>query len=663
VTQTGRPADDAAAQRARADRLAAENAALRARLDEAEQERRGRDRHVELLRRRLAEAVRDIGDARERTAEQAHRAEQAEWRAETMRRRRWWRLGEALTAVRRRPLAAASYRRVAGALRGRALPPAPPAAPKRTRRPEIRVADTEPLDAPAAAIPDGPVNRPGVTAAVVASPAVALALRYEWRQLDGFRPGTGDWRDVFAAERPDLLLVESAATGPPAEEMAAWCREHRVPTVYWDTGDGPPDRAALFDHVFAVDRATAARHPNGARLLPFAAQPRLHNPVRVPGQGRYPLLYEGDYDEDDEPLLAPAPRLGAHFRGNGFPHKYRQRIVEPLPYEKSLTARKHYQVLLAADGRQPYEAAAAGIPVVLRREAPGFGPAVADADEGRTVLRALLAAPELRDRQAHLALREVLAAHTYRHRVGALLEAVGLRDPAPLVPPPVSLVLSTNRPGRIDHAIAQAARQTWRPLQLVIVLHGLDEEPAAVEKRAREAGLDDVAVLAADRSLPLGACLNLGLDAAGGAYIGKIDDDELYGPHYVADLVAAFSYADAGVVGKLAHYAYLESAGATVLRWPDREHRHVDHLRGGALLAEADLLRTYRFADLPRGEDTDLFRRLRGDGVRLYAADRYSFVTIRHADPARHTWRPDDRRLLANGRVAFYGFAEEHVLF
>ncbi|MEW2356481.1 glycosyltransferase [Spirillospora sp. NPDC029432] len=624
-------------------------------LAEAERERDERERQIEHLRRALSDMARRLGDTDRERAVQAHRADRAEWQAEKIRRRRWWRLGDAVSALRRRPLSPASYGTLRAALRPRPAPAPPPAAPRLPRHPEVRVADTELLgDVPALDLPDGPVARPGVTAAVVASPPIAAALRYEWRQLD-VPPGRG-WRTLFEAERPDLLFVEPGGRGDlPLEEIAGWCREHGVPTAYWDTGEGTLEEARHFDHVFATGERPYAGAVGGVHELPYAAQPRIHNPMRGPDQGRYPLLYEGDYDAGAEALLGPAPKLGAHFYGTGFPHLYRQRVVPELPYERALTARKRYQVLIAPHPRLAYEAAAAGVPTVRPAE-------VTDAADASRLLRALLAGPEMRDRRAHLALRDVHARHTYRHRVGTVLETVlGARDDTP--PPSVSLVLPTCRAEQIGPAIERAARQVWRPLQLVVVLHAVAVDPTLVEKRARDAGLDDVVVIEADAALPLGACLNLGVEAADGAYIGKMDDDELYGPHYVADLLPAFGYTDAAVVGKLAHYTHLASIDAMVLRHPGQEHRYVNVLRGGALLAEGGLLREYRFAEVGRGEDTDLFRRLRADGVLVYAADRYSFVTIRHADPERHTWRPSDLELLADGRVLHYGLAERHVLF
>ncbi|RAY10888.1 family 2 glycosyl transferase [Actinomadura craniellae] len=619
------------------------------RLAEVEYEKESREQTIERLTERLAERDRRLTGLDRELARQRRKTAEAEWRLESVKGRRWWRLGEALSAARRGPVA------LAGGLRAALRSTAPPAPPAQIEPPPAEPAAPLVEPAPASPLPDGPIARPELTAAVVLAPATAAVLRYEWRQLDGFGPD--DWREKFETDPPDLLFVESVDTDLPLAELVDWCRERGIPTAFWDTG-GPAGAAGLFDRVFATGAAAADRHRGALGAdrvgeLPFAAQPRLHHPIRVPDHGRYPVAFEGD-TAAAEHMLPTAGKFGVHLRDPA---------AEP-PLENLLTARKQYRVTLhAGDPRRAYELAAAGVPLVHAHETPpGLGPVVTDPEDTKAVLRALLFGPELRDRQAHLALREIHAGHTYGHRVTAVLDAFGRPDPAP-ARPAVSMLLPTCRPGQLAQAIEQAARQVWRPLQLVLILHGLDLDPAVVEEKARAAGVDDVVVLALDRSHSLGACLNLGIEAADGDLIGKMDDDELYGPHYVSDLIAAFSYTEADVVGKLAHYAYLESIGATLLRWPDHEHRYVRFLRGGALLARGGLLREYRFADLGQGEDTDLFRRLYEDGVLAYATDRFSFMTIRYSDPSRHTWRPADRQLMANARLFSYGMPEEHILY
>lgn len=659
-------------QRARADRLEADNARLLEQLDEATARAAGRERRLAGLVTRLTETARAADENERRAVWQAHRTDYVGWQLESLRGSRWSRLGAVLVGARTPKGLLALPKGLAGVLRGR-LRTAAPERPEQARAPKIGPADTEVVEIPSPVVPDGPVNRPELTVAVIATPATARSLRYEWRQLDGFGPG--DWRETLTADRPALLLVESAARWADLRELVGWCREQGIPTALWDTG-GDTESASLFDWVFTVDPGSVAAYRevlghDRVRVLGFAAQPRLHNPVRVPGHGRYDLAYQhADGPAELETVIRPALELGVHVHnGTALPAEYGPHLAGSPSPESLTAAAKLYKVVLNADPahvcpRRLYELSAAAVPVLSgpgRAVTEVFGdliPAVATGAEAASLLRTLLRSPELRDRQAHLAMRTVLAGHTYRHRAHTLLSEVGIADPLPV--PAVSVIMPTNRPEQLAHAFAQVAVQTHRPLQFIVILHGLDED--GVRERALAAGIEDVVVIEAGKELSLGACLNLGIEAADGDLIAKMDDDELYGPHYLADLVAAFGFTEAEVTGKLAHYVHLRGMGATILRMPEHEHRYVNAVRGGAFLARGDLLREYRFEDLSQGEDTDLFRRLHGDGVKIYSADRYSFVTIRQADPGWHTWQISDRDLLHQARIEFYGQPGEHVL-
>jgi hypothetical protein len=117
--------------------------------------------------------------------------------------------------------------------------------------------------------------------------------------------------------------------------------------------------------------------------------------------------------------------------------------------------------------------------------------------------------------------------------------------------------------------------------------------------------------------------MNLGIDAAAGAYIAKMDDDNFYGRHYLTDLVHAFDYTDAGIVGK-----WRTTCGcARPVRWccaTAAEHTYERRVQGGSMVIEIDLARRLRFSDLPRAVDTDLLDRAIAAGVRIYSADRFT---------------------------------------
>jgi spore maturation protein CgeB len=568
-------------------------------IQESAADERERTRRYDIAIARFEQVNARMKNLENRLAHQSYRTEYVTWQLKSAKNRRWWRLGEALWSAKRPAGALRLPRTLATALR-----PAP-------RLPEPRPQTTSPdrsghysaINVPEVAVPEGPVARE-VTVAVILDVFSAMAFRYEWRQVT-FAPD--DWREVLERERPAMLFVESAWHGndgrwatmmsaagapkQPVRDLLAWCRAHGIPTVFWNKEDPPNfdrfiETAKLFDRVFTVDADCIPRYVEAlghdrVELLPFGAQPRIHNPVSVLGGRRHEVAFAGTYHARKYPeraaqmatVLGPAREFDLHIFSRisddpdfAFPPEYADHIAGSLPYERMLAAYKTYKVFLNVNSvtesptmcaRRVFELSACGTPVVSghSRALPEvFGDLVrlsSSPEQTTEALAELMKSADLRDRVGHLAMRTVYREHLYGHRADRVLAAAGIHAPRP--ERSISVILATNRPEQLDHAFAQVARQLHRPLQLVLVLHGFPAD--GVAERARAAGLNDVVVLTADASLTLGAVLNLGVDAADGAYLAKMDDDNVYGPHYLSDLAFAFDYTTAALVGKGAHYA------------------------------------------------------------------------------------------------------------
>ncbi|MCO5971262.1 methyltransferase domain-containing protein [Actinoallomurus soli] len=694
------------------DRLIIESQPLMERafiaIQEAMQDEKERMRRYDIAIARYEQVNARMKNLEARLAHQSYRTEYVTWQLKSAKNRKWWRLGEALWSAKRPADALKLPKSVASALK----PPPRLAEPKpdtTTGSPD-QTGHYSAIAIPEVAVPDGPVAR-GLKVAVILDVFSATAFRYEWQQIQF---GPEDWREVLERERPELLFVESAWHGndgrwatmmsaagapkQPVRDLVAWCRAQGIPTVFWNKEDPPNfdrfiETAKLFDRVFTVDADCIPRYVEAlghdrVALLPFGAQPRIHNPVAVPGGRKYEVAFAGTYHSKKYPeraaqmdtILAPAREFDLHIYSRisddpdfQFPPEYADHIVGSLPYEKMLAAYKAYKIFLNVNSvtrsptmcaRRVFELSACGTPVVSghsRALEEVFGDLVrlSTAPEQTTeALVELMKSADLRDRVGHLAMREVFEKHLYGHRADAILSAAGVS--APRRERSISVILPTNRPEQIDHAIEQVARQVHRPLQLVLVTHGFSSDRAAA--KARAAGLENVVVLSADAGLTLGAVLNLGIDAADGAYLAKMDDDNLYGPHYLSDLAYAFDYTTAGLVGKGAHYCEMRTHGVTLLRFPHLEHTEAELIQGGTILADGDVLRRLRFSDLPRAVDSDLLRRAQAEDVGIHSADRFNFVSVR-GDREAHTWKVSDEELMRHGRVAFHGPAEEHVVF
>ncbi|WP_309133836.1 hypothetical protein [Cellulomonas sp.] len=171
-----------------------------------------------------------------------------------------------------------------------------------------------------------------------------------------------------------------------------------------------------------------------------------------------------------------------------------------------------------------------------------------------------------------------------------------------------------------------------------------------------------MAVLHADADVPLGECLNRLVTAADAPVVAKIDDDDVYGPHYLADQVHALGYSGAGVVGKQAHYVHLRGAGVLALRFGEREHRLTDFVMGPTIVARREVALAVPFPAVGRGEDTGFLAGVVDAGTSVYAADRFNFVQVRSGDAAAHTWTVSDAELLAGADVQVVGHGLDHAM-
>lgn len=541
-----------------------------------------------------------------------------------------------------------------------------------------------------------------------------VAFDPEWHQVC---VTPDDWRQELDRGDVDLLLVESAwrgnggtwtgamtgtsAPSQPLRDLVAACREAGVPTVFWNKEDPPNyerfvETARLFDVVHTVDVDCVERYRadlghDRVHVLPFAAQPAVHNPAHGGMRHAYEVAFAGTWfaekHEDRrrqlELLLDAASdhelhiysRLQGEDERYRFPDRFADRVVGTLDYQAMLSAYRSYKVFLNVNSvttsptmcaRRVFELSACGTAVVSTPSegiAATFGDLVGvadDTDSARSLLRALLNNPEERDRRAHRAMRAVLSEHTYAHRVDDVLRSVDL--PVPGRRRQVSAVVPTMRPDMVPRVLGHLGRQTHPDLEVVVMTHGFALDEARVEQLRAESGLTHLSVHQSPREHSLGRVMQHGADLASGDLVAKVDDDNYYAPHYLADLVAAFGYTDAAVVGKLAHYVHLEGSGANLLRFGEWEHRYVERVQGGTMVMDADVVREIRFGDLPRAIDTDFLGRARAAGHGVYSADRYNFLSHRSADTAGHTWTISDTELLAHQSVVqFYGPGEQHV--
>ena len=548
-----------------------------------------------------------------------------------------------------------------------------------------------------------PAVRPG------RGPVIATILdpfsEYCWRYEAQLVPITQrSWRAQIDAARPDLLWVESAWEGSggdwrmlvsryPEQALAelsrlvAYCKARGIPTVFWNKDD-PPNferfiaMAELFEVVFTTDAncIPAYRERCGhdrVYALPFAAQPALHNPMRPLGAPQYEICFAGTWFAEKYPgrsealraLLDPALERGLRIYDRHaaegkekfqFPERYRAAIQGALDYDRMLTAYRVYRVFLSVNSvpdsptmfsRRVLEALACGTPVVSSPSV-GMEAMLGDAvrvarspEDTACALDALLDDEEARQRRAHLGYRLVHREHTCAQRLRTMFETIGRPLPDAEDWPRVTALLCTNRPHFLEGALENYRKQTYPNRELILVLNDNRFQRGAAE--AMVADLPQARVMQLDESLTLGQCLNAAVEQASGAYLAKMDDDDLYGAEYLWDLMLAARFSGADITGKGVYHVYMTGPRLMGLRTVSREHALVARgLAGGTLLARRAVFDTVRFQSVPQGTDTRFLYDCEAEGFRFYSSDRFNYVMVRQSDPNLHTWPASERELL-----------------
>ena len=517
-----------------------------------------------------------------------------------------------------------------------------------------------------------------------------------------------DWREEMARSRPAFLLVESAWRGNngawrglitdnvtlesnPLRDLLQYCRERDISTVFWSKEDPPNfeffiNAAKAFDVVFTSDADCIPRYKemcghNRIYPMPFAAQPRLHNPCRKTAWPHHAVCFAGSWMGDKYPeragslrfLLEPALRLGLHIFDRNlnrpdfgpkyrFPDRYQTAIKGSLNYEEMLTAYRCYDVMLNTNSvtdsptmfsRRVFECLACGTPVVstestgMRKILGNHVRVTRSAEETATHLDALLSDDEARTREGHLAYRHVHAHHTYRHHMDEMLSKVGLKPQGPSRPS-VSVVIPTCRPGNVTHALESFAKQRYQEKELLLVLNNASFDIDAISAQAR--ALPNVHVLQMEGQPTLGDCLNQAVREASGVYIAKMDDDDHYGERYLSDMMLAAVYSNAEILGKGAYFAHVEGPDKMALREVRVDHQHTDSVAGASLTVRREVLERITFQNRNNGEDTAFLTEAVQAGCRIYSTDRFNYVMVRRADPAEHRWKIKDAEFLKNCR-------------
>lgn len=469
------------------------------------------------------------------------------------------------------------------------------------------------------------------------------------------------WREQLEAQSPHLLFIESAWQGkngawegkvvhssPELEGILAWCRERRIPTIFWNKEDPVHFEtfvgfAQRFDHVFTTDidcigRYKAALGHDRVYLLPFACQPLHHNPIEKYQRknafcfaGAYYARYperQKDFDVFIDSLTTLAPveiydrNFGKDHPDYMFPERYKELILGNLPFDQIDVAYKGYAYAINLNSvkqsqtmfaRRAFDLLGCNT-LTVSNYSRGlrlmFGDLVVTTDSGAQLVRRLQTllgeSNESRYRKFRLAgLRKILREHTYADRLSYILGKVAGRASSKRLPG-VVVVARIENDQQLDQVLNSFDKQQYVRRALVLVT-------SDGYVLARELDRPDVSLMPASKAKETDPSL-----AWPGDFVSVFAVEDYYGSHYLNDLALSTLYSGTRAVGKGAYFT--SENGAASLRNDGAQYRSCSTLQARRALIGSELLGGNLAALLGDGGGTEVY-----DATAL-AIDEFNYV-------------------------------------
>ncbi|MHC1680305.1 MAG: glycosyltransferase [Methanomassiliicoccales archaeon] len=473
--------------------------------------------------------------------------------------------------------------------------------------------------------------------------------------------GIGNWKAEIDDLIPDILFIESAWDGKNGDwhkkvsvesedvtKLISHCRSKSIPIVFWNKEDPIHYEKFLWiakkaDWIFTTDIDCIGRYKldtgiKNVSLMPFAASPYYHNPVEKYERSSCAVFAGAYYPNfkdrivDTEKLLSIAsetvgldiwdrnykkadsenrfPDKYTSFIRGGLDHKDMDKAYRGYKYGLSVSTIKNSQTMFA---RRVFEQLASNTPTIStynRAIHNIFGDLVVSSDD-ENLLRGSM--EKLRSDERFyrhyrlLGLRKVLTEHTYGNRLECLIERV-LKTKVAENKKRLSLVAF------IDN------NKEWQNIEISISdfrenhCHKYIVYSRDVDERLLATRIPNI------KFIPLESAGDKRIsNFVKDEYLGIIDGQNYYGPHYFADLVLALSFVDATGIGKASEYV---SDGKDISLHKDgNQYRFVDSLRYDASIIKTDVVSVLTLKQLKEKIIDEEIK-----GVTCFSIDEFNFV-------------------------------------
>lgn len=401
-----------------------------------------------------------------------------------------------------------------------------------------------------------------------------------------------DFKGEIENFKPDFLFIESAwqgkeglwklqisQQGEALLKLIQYCRDNGIKTLFWNKEDPVHfgtfiETAKLVDVVFTTDIDCVQKYKeilqhNEVYLLPFAAQPKTHNPIELFNRldkfnfaGSYYLKYpvrQRDFATLTE-VAIESKGLDIYDRNFDndhphyqFPERYHPLILGALPPEEIDRAYKGYEFGINMNtikqsqtmfARRVFEMLASNT-VVLSNYSRGtrlfFGDLVISSDHQQTLkdaLKPLLTDHFYRKKFKLEGLRKVFSEHTYAHRLAYILKKMKIEWEVPEKPQKIAVIAQCDTQAELSAIISQFNAQTAGHKALLLLTNLPLETLKAVNKTSNPASnsASNIATYSDVESLLLA------FKEGDYHYASIFNCVNYYGPRYLEDLLHSYRY-------------------------------------------------------------------------------------------------------------------------
>jgi spore maturation protein CgeB len=485
-----------------------------------------------------------------------------------------------------------------------------------------------------------------------------------------------NYRRVLASTKIHFLFVESFWNGMDEQwedlqkqtgeskigimkRIVKYCKKRDIPTVFWNKEDPIyfyifKDMVKLFDFVFTTDANcihayTRLLGHNKVYVLPFAAQPVIHNPMdrnaerigRVAFAGSWQADSPIDRKKDMDIVLKSAFKYDLSIYDRNYhrslkclryPLDYEPYIKGGLPYNEILKIYKKYDIFLNVNSvqnsptmfsRRIFELLACGTNVIsgyaigIEKLFSDIIPLCRTAADTDYYIEMMLADKDYRDKLSVLGQREVFKNHTCKHRLAYMLDCIGasyIREEQS----GVTIIVWGDNLEDLQRGINNAYLQSYSHKEIIYITRNIEKKIGSMMN-----GINIKTILY-DQCDTLEECIGNAINNSSYEYITFFHPQGYYAANFLTDLMNAFLYAEADIIGKNTYYAFAKDTEKLFMMYPNNEYRFSDYINPYAMVLKRSVLNKVKFM-FKDDREFNIEMQIESN-VKMYSSDRFNYV-------------------------------------